>query len=128
MPYSEKITISRDGNTDATDIASNNPLAVTMIDGFATIKWGDTNYAVGTDSEKILGTKYKFTMSPNLIGVFIPRAPATIEAITFRPMIVKNGDSLKVSVINFNASVAMNVTANEVLGYMVFVDGKTKLA
>jgi len=128
MPYSEKITISRDGSTSGTDIASNNPLAVTVIDGLATIKWGDTNYGITLDSEKILGTKYKFTMSNNLIGIFIPRTPADVEAITIRPAIVKNGDSLKISAVNFNGSVTLDVNANEILGYMVFVDGKTKLA
>lgn len=127
MPYSEKITISRDGDVSGTSAASSNPAAVTVIDGLATIKWGDTLYAVPADSERLLGTKYKFTMSNNLIGIFIPKSPPSIEAIAIRPTIVKNGESLKVPVINFNGSVALNITANEVLGYMIFVDGKTIL-
>lgn len=128
MPYSEKITISRDGSVLGTTVSSSNPEAVTLIDGLATIKWGDTLYAVPADSERLLGTRYKFTMPNHLIGIFIPVTNTPIEAINIRPTIVKNGDSLKVPVINFNGSVTLNISAETVLGYMIFVDGKTILA
>lgn len=125
MPNTEKITITRDGDNTGAHATSSNPLPVSIVDGLVTIKWGDAAYSVSADSEWVLATKYKFTMASHLVGLFIPNPNLSSEALIARPAIIKNGGSLIPTVINYSASSAFNIGVNEVLGHMIFVDGKT---
>lgn len=128
MPFTEKITVSRDGTTSGASGISNNPPLATLAGNAVEIKWGDSTYAVAGDSSRILATKYKMTMPEHLIGLFVPKAPflsGGAEAVIIRPTIVKNGDSLYVTAVNYSASTSFNVTSGALLGTVIFVEGKS---
>lgn len=131
MPIVEKITVNRSGVTGGADGISNNPPLATLTDNVVNIVWGDNNYSIATDSEKLLSTRYEILMPAHLIGIFIPTAPylsGGAEALIFRPTIVKDGDTLYVTAINYSGSSAFNVAAGSLIGKVIFVEGKSVLS
>ena len=130
MPFTKKITVSRDGTTAGASGVSNNPPLATLTDNAVDIVWGDSNYAVAADSERVITTRYKFTMPDNLIGVFIPTAPyvsGSAEALIIRPVLIKNGDTLFPTTVNYSASASFNVSAGSLIWRVIFVEGKSVL-